>query len=74
LALLPHFGHLTSTQDLIPAKGDSPSLVFLYDLTLGNIKGKSLSFKATLPHFSHLIIGIGSPQNLCLEKTQSRNL
>jgi len=29
LAFDPHLGHLTSTHDLIPAKGDKPSLVFL---------------------------------------------
>jgi len=49
---------------LIPAKGDNPSSLFLYDFTFGKVKGKSFSPKGTLPHFGHLIIGIGSPQNL----------
>jgi hypothetical protein len=74
LALPPHLGHLTSTQDLIFSKGDKPFSLVLYDLTLGNVKGKSFSLNGTLPHLLHLIIGIGSPQNLWREKTQSRIL
>jgi len=62
--LPPHLGHLTSTQDLIFSNGDKPLSAGLYDLTFGNINGKSFSFKGTLPHLLHLIIGTGSPQNL----------
>src|SRR3989344_1265933 len=68
------FGHFVFTHLSIAASGDSPVPVGSYFLTLGSLTGKSFSGTGTMPHVSQWIIGIGSPQYLCLENTQSRSL
>src|SRR6185503_11251025 len=68
------FGHFTLTHESMPANGDSPVPVGSYFLTFGKTTGKSSSGTATVPHFGQWIMGMGSPQYLCLENTQSRNL
>src|SRR3989344_3876246 len=74
LAFPLHFGHFVFTQFVILARGDSPSGPGSYFSTSGNSTGKSFSGTGTTPHFLQCTTGIGSPQYLCLENTQSRNL
>ena len=69
-----HVGQVVFTQSVILESGDSPSSVGSYDSTSGSLNGSSLSGSGTHPHFSQCTSGIGSPQYLCLENTQSLNL
>jgi len=64
LAFSPQTGHLTLTHESILARGDNASLFILYSSSFGNSRGKSLSFKGTVPHLGQCIKGIGSPQYL----------
>ena len=68
---VPHTGHVVLTQSVIFARGLSPVSVGSYSATSGSRSGKSSSFIGTHPHLGQFIIGIGSPQNLCLLKIQS---
>jgi hypothetical protein len=68
------FGHLVFTQFFMFFNGDSPVPVGSNLFVLGSLTGRSFSGTGTFPHLGHLIIGIGSPQYLCLEKIQSLNL
>src|SRR3990167_7851050 len=68
------FGHVVLTHSSILASGDSPVPVGSYCSTSGSNTGNSSSGTGTTPHFSQCTIGIGSPQYLWRENTQSRNL
>src|SRR5262245_57263123 len=70
----PQLGHCTFTHSAIAARGDSPVPVGWYRSTSAKRTGRSFSSTATAPHFGHSTIGIGSPQYLCRENTQSRSL
>src|SRR5215831_16712428 len=71
----PQFGHRVLTQSAIAARGDSPVPVGWYRSTSGSWTGKSSSGTGTSPQLmEQWTIGIGSPQYLCREKTQSRSL
>lgn len=74
LAGFPQQGQVVLTQSVIFASGDSPVSVGSYESTIGSLKGSSLSGTGTYPQSSHLTIGIGSPQYLWRENTQSRSL
>src|SRR3989344_7825388 len=69
-----HFGHLVSTHFFMAAKGDSPVPVGSYFFTFGSFTGKSFSGTGTILHLSQCMSGIGSPQYLCRENSQSRSL
>ena len=62
-------GTLTSQDDCIKATDGAR---IIYHLAAGT--GKSFSGTGTSPHLSQYIIGIGAPQYLCLETSQSRIL
>ena len=62
------------THSSIPAKGDSPVPVGSYLSTSGSVRGRSDSFNGIFFPPSPWIIGIGSPQYRCREKSQSLSL
>src|SRR3989344_7763206 len=68
------FGHFTFTHFSIAAKGDSPVPVGSYFFTFGSRTGRSFSGTGTVPQSEQWMIGIGSPQYLWRENTQSRSL
>src|SRR4030043_583262 len=65
-----HLGQVVLTNDWQYFKGDSP--VGLKSESGGSKTGKSSSSTGTMPHFSQYMMGIGAPQYLCLEISQSR--
>src|SRR5699024_9645821 len=69
---IPVFSSKTLTQSLF-ANGDSPVPDGFTSVSSGNSKGKSSSGIAVVVPSSQWIIGIGSPQYLCLENNQSRS-
>ena len=70
----PQQGQVVLTHSSIAASGDSPVPVGSYDSTSGNNNGTDLQEPELHPQSGQCTIGIGSPQYLCLENTQSRNL
>jgi len=72
LAFLPHLGHAHSAKVLDVVSGDSPFPV--NSTSVGSMTGRFSSFSGTQPQSSQYIIGIGVPQYLCLEISQSRSL
>jgi len=69
LAAIPHFGHVVFIQLLL-----SPKALILFaeiSISIGKETGNSDWFKGTDPHFLQLTMGIGHPQYLCLEISQS---
>ena len=66
LAGLPQHGHVVFTHSSIAASGDSPVPVGSYDSTSGSNNGNWSSGTGTAPQSGQCMIGIGSPQYLCL--------
>ena len=71
---LPQCGHFVLTHSVCLARGDSPFSPGKKSFTSGRVKGKSFSSSGTHPQSSQYTIGIGSPQYLWRENTQSRSL
>ena len=71
-ASFPHLGQQVFIHSVFVVKGDFPLPVNL--ISIGRETGRSSSGTLTWPHFLQLIIGIGQPQYLCLDISQSLNL
>src|SRR3972149_2286264 len=70
LAFPLHLGHFTFMNFLFSSSGfPFPNLTFS-----GSFTGKSFSGTGTMPQESQYMMGIGVPQYLCLETSQSLNL
>ena len=71
LAGLLHLGHFVFRNALLVRIG-LPNVE--KSTSSGNNNGRSFSCNGTMPHLSQYIIGIGVPQYLCLEISQSFSL
>ena len=58
----PQQGQVVLTQSVWRASGDSPSGPGSKSVMSGRVRGRLLSGRGCQPHFSHLTMGIGSPQ------------
>src|SRR3989344_4936050 len=65
-----HFGHFTSTNSLHVSSG-FPCPVNLHFSGFGSLTGRSSYGTGTVPHLAQYTIGIGVPQYLCLDISQS---
>src|SRR5580693_5097434 len=73
LAGSPHFGQGTFTQSVAAASGDTPCGTRSWPRRSGRTTGSSLSGTGTSPQPGQCTIGMGVPQNRCLDSSQSRS-
>src|SRR5215472_11551422 len=69
----PHFGHSVLTQSAAAASGETPLGARSWPRRSGSRTGSWSSGTGTSPHAEQYTIGIGVPQNRCLETSQSRS-
>src|SRR5262249_26822562 len=69
----PHLGHSVLTQSSAAASGETPLGARSCPRRSGSTTGSCSSGTGTSPQPSQYTIGIGAPQNRCLETSQSRS-
>jgi hypothetical protein len=69
----PHFGHSTFTQSVAAASGDTPLGARSAPRRSGSSTGSWSSGTGTSPQDGQWMMGIGVPQNRCLDTSQSRS-
>ena len=68
-----HLGHSVFTQSVAAASGEMPFGARSWPRRSGSVTGSCSSGTGTSPQPSQYTIGIGAPQNRCLDTSQSRS-